>query len=285
MRLRDKRVLVTGSNGFVGRYLVRRLREKGARVVEFDLVKDKDITRWEDFRNIRKIDVVFHLAAKTFVPHSQADPRSTYEINLVGTNNVLELCRLRGSRLVFASSYVYGNPRYLPIDEKHPTAPTNPYARSKVMAEELCMAYHEEYGVPCVILRPFNIFGKGQSGHFLIPEIVRQLEAGDVVRLKDLNPRRDLLHVDDAVNAYVRAGEYDKSGFEIFNIGYGESFSVREIAGKLIDFSGRKAKLESLRMRRKGEIRDTVADISKAARVLGWKPRITIDKGLKSLFK
>lgn len=110
-----------------------------------------------------------------FVPFSQENPRLTYEINVQGTANVLEFCRLNNSKIVFSSSYVYGKPKYLPIDEKHPIFPTNPYARSKTLGEMLCRSYNKDYGVKCVIIHWFNLYGKGQNNIFLIPQIINQL--------------------------------------------------------------------------------------------------------------
>ncbi len=285
MRLKDKRILVTGSSGFVGRHLVARLEANNAKVIPFDITDGKDVTEWKDFASIKKVDVVFHLAAITYVPLSQENPSLTYRINILGTVNALECCRLNHAKIVYASSYVYGDPQYLPVDEKHPINPTNPYARSKVAGELLCRAYNEDYGVPCVILRSFNIYGAGQGEEFLIPEIIKQLKAGRFVTLKDLTPKRDFMHLNDAVDAYVKAGEYDESDFEIFNIGSGKSYSVREVAGMLIRFSGENIELKSHSKKRKGEISETVADIKKAEKMLRWKPAITIDEGLKSTLK
>lgn len=281
MLLKDKHVVVTGSDGFVGRYLVKQLKDREAKVVPFDIAEGRDITRWSDFSGLTKADIVFHLAARTFVPTSQENPRLTYEVNLTGTANVLEMCRVTGARMIFASSYVYGNPQYLPTDEKHPVNPTNTYARSKVLGEQLCRAYHEDHDVPCVILRPFNIFGPGQDESFLIPEIVKQLKVGDVLTLQDLKPRRDLLYVSDAVDAYIKAGEYDATNYEIFNIGYGESFSVEDVAKKLIELTGNDVELRSLRVERPGAINDTVADTRKAKELLKWQPTVDLVTGLK----
>jgi UDP-glucose 4-epimerase len=285
MRLSNRRVLVTGSSGFVGRHLIKRLREKGAKISSFDITDGKDVTKWEDFKRIRNVDVVYHLAAVTYVPLSREDPSVTYRVNILGTINALECCRLNDAKIIFASSYVYGPPEYLPVDEDHRINPTNPYGRSKVVGEQLCKAYNEDYGVRCIILRPFNIYGGGQSRHFLIPEIVEQIKRRRVITLKDLTPKRDFIYISDAVEAYVKSGEYDRSGFEVFNVGYGRSHSVREIAEKLVRFSGKDVKVESLSQKRKGEISDTVADIRKAMRLLKWKPVIGIDKGLKSTFE
>ena len=283
MELKKKNVLVTGSSGFVGRHLVKKLKEMGASVTSFDIANGRDVTKWTDIRNVKNTDIVFHLAAVTFVPLSQKDPRRIYEANVIGTLNALEICRLKGSKMIFASSYVYGIPEYIPIDEKHPVKPVNPYARSKVLGEILCRNYHEDFGVRCTILRPFNIYGKGQREFFLIPEIIKQLHTKTQLTLKDLTPRRDLVHVNDVINAYIKAAIYDKQSFNIFNIGYGKSYSVLEIAEKLMKLSGRRIQIKSLGEKRRGEVADTIADIRKAKNLLNWLPTVDIDEGLESL--
>ena len=283
MELKKKNVLVTGSSGFVGRHLVKKLKEMGGSVTCFDIANGRDVTKWSDIRNVKNTDIVFHLAAATFVPLSQKDPRRIYEANVIGTLNALEICRLKGSKMIFASSYVYGNPEYIPIDEKHPVKPMNPYARSKVLGEILCRNYYEDFGVRCIILRPFNIYGKGQRDFFLIPEIIKQLNTKTQLTLKDLTPRRDLVHVNDVVNAYIRAAVHDKQSFNIFNIGYGKSYSVLEVAEKLVELSGRRVQIKSLGEKRRGEVADTIADIRKAKNLLKWRPTVDIDEGLESL--
>jgi len=281
MDIAGKRILVTGSRGFVGRVLLERLRREGARVVSFDLAEGKDVTDWHTLARIRKVDLVYHLAAVVFVPASQSAPLATFQVNLLGTLNVLELCRLRGAGLVFASSYVYGPPRYLPVDEDHPLAPNNPYAWSKVLGEELCRSYHQQFGVPCLVLRPFNIYGEGQDRRFLVPEIVSQIASGDVVRLKDLSPRRDMLYLEDAVEAYLAAGRWLEGGFDVVNIGSGHSYSVEEIARTAIALSGREIPLEATGEKRRGEVPETVAGIDKARRLLGWEPQVSLEEGLR----
>ena len=285
MGLKGKRVLVTGSSGFVGGRVSRRLAEAGALVTNLDIAEGRDITDPGCFDGLTAPEVCFHLASVVFVPFSWEHPGETYKVNVLGTLNALEFCRRAGAGMVFASSYLYGKPRYLPVDEEHPLLPTNPYARSKVLAEKLCEAYHRDFGVSCIILRVFNLYGEGQDGRFLIPEIISQIRAGGIVKLRDLAPRRDLLHVDDAVEAYLRAGEYDGTDFEVFNIGYGKSYSVREIAEKLVSLAGSGQEITSLNQERQGEISETVADISKAARLLKWEPRIDIDEGLRRTFR
>ena len=290
MKLNGKRILVTGSSGFVGKNLVEELKRQDADVLTLTdhdgrRIDIRDQQRVEaiinKIRNI-DIDIVYHLAAITSVPFSFENPGETYDVNVLGTLNILELCRsCNADKIVFASSYVYGQPQYLPIDEKHPLQPTNPYARSKILGEELCRAYNTDFGVKCIILRPFNIYGVGQSKNFLIPSIIAQLRYGKI-ELKDPEPKRDFIYISDVIDAYIKAGEFN-GDFDVFNIGYGKSYSVKEIVDKIIYLYGKDVKVKYSGERRKNEIMDTIADIKKAKEKLGWKPSVEIDNGLSNL--
>jgi nucleoside-diphosphate-sugar epimerase len=134
-----------------------------------------------------------------------------------------------------------------------------------------------------VVLRPFNIYGEGQDRHFLIPEILGQLRTGKEIVLKDLAPRRDFLYISDAIDAYVKAAEFDGPTYEIFNIGSGESFSVKEIAETMARLCGADVPIRALDKTRKGEIPETVADISKSAALLNWTPRVDLESGLRNV--
>lgn len=287
MGLEGKRALVTGASGFVGKHLAGELRKQGAEVFALDARAENpiDIRDWQAVKDfggkLGRLDLVYHLAALMFVPCSFENPREVYEVNVLGTLNILELCRLQGvAKLVLASSYVYGEPRYLPVDEEHPLNPGSPYARSKVLGEALCKAYHEDYGLRCTMLRVFNIYGEGQSGDSLMPSILRQLPSGKV-ELMDPEPKRDFVHVSDAVQAYLRAGEYDQAGFNVFNIGSGASYSVDDIVKLALQAWGREAEIRYRHQRRKSEIMDVVADFRKARTELGWEPKVTLEQGIR----
>lgn len=287
MLLEGKRVIVTGARGFVGSHLCEELLRQGTKVVPIDMKGDGaiDIRDWRQVKDLGgrlgNVDLVFHLAALMFVPYSFESPRETYEVNILGTLNILELCRLANiDKLVFASSYVYGDAQYLPIDEEHPLRPTSPYARSKVMGENLCKAYHDDYGLKCIILRPFNIYGEGQSESFLIPSVLRQLLSGRI-ELMDPKPRRDFLYISDAIEAYVKAGQYDGSDFDIFNIGSGTSHSVEWVVTRIVQAWGQPLEVAYKNKTRKTEIANTVANIKKAKNKLGWEPKVSIEDGIK----
>jgi UDP-glucose 4-epimerase len=282
MNLNGKRILVTGSSGFIGRNLVGELKRHDVKIITLtDPVGRKiDVRDWQKIKEIDDIDTVYHLAAKTYVPYSFENPRETYEVNVLGTLNILELCRLRDvEKIVFVSSYIYGQPQYLPIDETHPVQPTNPYMRSKVLGEELCRAYNNDFGIKCIILRPFNIYGVGQSRDFLISTIIAQLQGGKI-ELKDPEPKRDYIYISDLISALIEAGKFD-GNFKIFNIGYGDSYSVKEIVDKIVQLYGKEVKISYNNARRKNEVMDVVADIRKAKAKLGWEPRVSFEDGLK----
>jgi UDP-glucose 4-epimerase len=280
--LRRKTIIVTGSGGFVGSHLVKRLRDEGAEVIPIDMSQGIDVTDWKQVKACQgDIDIVYHLAAKTYIPATNEDPRDTYLVNLVGTLNMLELGRRsKVKNFIFASSYIYGNPQYIPVDEGHPINPTNPYSKSKALGEELCRAYHKDHGLRCVAIRAFNIYGEGQGDNFLIPSILKQIGKKEI-ELKDPVPRRDFLYVKDAVEAYVRAAGYSSSGFEAFNIGSGVSYSVDEIVRKAVAISGQRTGVRYLYQRRENEIMNTVADITKAREKLGWEPKVDFNEGMR----
>ena len=291
MTLKGKRVLLTGTGGFTGSHLSAELRKQGAEVLTLTARAGNrfDVRDWQRVRELisrmDRLDLVFHLAAMMFVPYSFENPRETYETNVLGTLNMLELCRIYNvEKIVFASSYVYGPPRYLPVDEEHPLNPASPYARSKAMCESLCKAFHEDYGLKCTILRPFNIYGEKQRDIFLIPSILKQIVDGRI-ELLDPEPRRDLLYITDAIEAYIKAGEYDGTAFEVFNIGSGLSYSVDEIVRSILEIWGQKVEVRYHHLRRKNEIMDVVANVQKAQKKLGWTPKVELKEGLGKYIK
>ena len=275
-------IIVTGGSGFIGLYLVKRLKSMGENIISWDIKNNINITDWQQIREVEHFDAVFHLASKSFVPESYHSPLDFYHTNIVGTLNILELCRIRGARMIFTSSYVYGKPNFLPIDENHPIVALNPYAQSKIICEKICEGYSRDFNVPVVVIRPFNVYGLGQDKRFLIPTIIRQARSGRIL-LKDPTPRRDLIHVEDLVEAYIKVLNYHPGDFEVFNIGSGRSYPVKDIANMVIECFSTNIELDFTGEKRKEEIKDSVADISKAKALLGWQPGIEMKKGLKKV--
>jgi UDP-glucose 4-epimerase len=200
--------------------------------------------------------------------------------------NILEYCRIRQvKRLVFASSYVYGPPIYLPVDENHPINPLNPYARSKVIGEELCRQYHEDYGLSIVVLRIFNPYGPRQHGNFLIPTILSQIQHKGRVVLRDPAPKRDFVFVEDVANAFTMAALYRGSGFAIFNMASGMSYSVADVVGKVQDILDRPFEVIYTGPRRPFEIAECVGGVERIKSALGLEAKSDLDSGLRQTIK
>ena len=276
---------VTGSSGFIGKHLVHTLKNSGTDVLEISRTTGSiDVTNWEQVQKIPAQDVMFHLAGITNIQNAFSQPRDVYFTNCIGTLNMLEWCRIHDiERMVYVSTFVYGVPQYLPVDEMHPADPNNPYSQSKMMGEELCEAYARDHGLNVTILRLFNIYGPHQTGNFLIPQILRQLSAGEVV-LGDPSPKRDFLYISDVINALVAASESDMNGCNVYNIGSGESYPAGEVADMLADIyfehTGKNVSIKYTYGKRKSEIADTIANIDKAKNDLKWTPEVDIKAGL-----
>lgn len=278
----ETKILVAGSSGFLGSHLVQEFKFNKYNVIELDLELGFDINDWDKIKAIEEFDVLIHLAARTFVPDSFEKPHAFYTTNIMSTLNLLELCRLHKAKMVYASSYVYGVPEYLPIDEKHPVKGFNPYANSKIICERLCEAYHNDFGLRVIIFRQANIYGSGQAQHFLIPKIIREAKNGSVY-LKDPSPKRDFVYIDDVVDAYMHGVRYEKSGFEIFNIGSGISYSVEEIVKMIFNYFDDDVQVYYSGEKRKQEIPDTCYDISKAKKRMGWEPKTKTKEGIQKI--
>jgi nucleoside-diphosphate-sugar epimerase len=280
-------VLVTGAGGFLGRALTRALAAQGASFHPLTRAEG-DIAAVQPTVAAR---AVVHLAAKTFVPESWQRPLGFYEVNVLGTVNMLEYARRHKARFVLVSSYVYGPPQSLPISEEHPLQYYNPYSHTKLLAEEAAQAYAKLHGVDVTIVRPFNIYGPGQDAQFLIPTIVNQAAdpATDVIRVADSRPKRDYLYIDDLVALLLRVLEKPAAAEghaqRIFNAASGQSHSVAEVAEIAIRLSGRAKTLESAGHERPAEVMDVYADISRAKYALGWQPAVSLEEGLARMMQ
>jgi GDP-4-dehydro-6-deoxy-D-mannose reductase len=177
---------------------------------------------------------------------------------------------------------MYGNPEFLPIPETAKLEASNPYALSKKLAEEACRFYSNSHSLDITVLRPFNVYGTGQPTDFLIPSIISQIKNSDSILVKDLEPKRDYVYIDDLVFAIITAIQSLK-GYKAYNIGSGISYSVAELIDILQELAGTSLPVFSAMERRKDEIMDTVADISLAKKELRWYPKTNLKRGLKEL--
>jgi nucleoside-diphosphate-sugar epimerase len=271
-------ILVTGASGFVGTHLVQALSERHERVVTH-CGRDGDLSRTE--LSAQGIRHVYHLAGRTCVPDSWRQPSDFYQVNVVGTVNVLEFCRKSCCSLTLLSSYVYGHPTRLPTPEDHPLTAFNPYGHSKILAEQAAQFYGTAFHVPVTIVRAFNLYGPGQSPRFLIPTLIAQALAPDenVITVEDDRPSRDYIFIADLIDLLTRLGGGTNTG--VYNAGTGVSTSVRNVAVLVNQISGTAKPIRSRGHHRQDEVMDTVADISRAGKELNWYPKVTLEEGLR----
>jgi nucleoside-diphosphate-sugar epimerase len=275
-------VLVTGATGFVGRHLSTALMAAGHTVYTHSS-SDSDIA--VAVPAYKGVSHVFHLAGRTFVPDSWRDPLSFYQTNVQGTVTIMEFCRKHNASATVLSSYVYGIPQRLPIDEEHPVSAVNPYGHTKILAEEVARFYAAHFGLRVCIVRPFNLYGPGQDVQFLIPQLIHDCLDPETptIEVTDLSPRRDYLHIDDLVallTLIMRTGTVGT-----YNAGSGTSTSVEGLASLIRDYAGTNKPIIGRNETRRNEIPDVVADISRARSSLGWSPRTPLPEGIRELVR
>jgi len=302
-----RRILVTGANGFIGSNLCERLLLENAQVIAFVRktstnkpsniihLRDKLQISYGDLRDFKtlydltkQVDIIYHLGAQSHVPDSVNDPFSTFQVNAVGTLNCLEAARMNDVDLFInaGSDKAYGEPLYLPLDEKHPLRPRSPYDASKAASEALCMAYSQTYGLKVGLPRFSNVYGPKQDRRKVVPDLINSILQGKspVIR-SDGTPIRDYLFVDDAVEAYLRLVDEKKALREIINFGTSVGTSVLNLCLSLIEISKRRLKPTILGQPTPGEIQQQYLDISKAKKLLKWSPKVELRKGLTLTWK
>jgi UDP-glucose 4-epimerase len=302
--IENARVLVTGGAGFIGANLVRRLLREGARVTVlddlftgrienlprkgFEFVKGSVCEPAIVEKLVAEAEVIFHAAARNIVV-STRNPREDFETNIGGTLNMLLAARAtngRVKRLVYTSSTsVYGNPRYLPINEDDHLSLLTPYAVSKLGGENYCQAFFESYGVPTTAVRYSNVFGPGQdpSNPYcgVVAKFIELLFAGQAPVIHgDGNQTRDFTYIDDAVEATVLAAQSDRALGEVFNVGTGVETRVNELAAILSRIVGSTLEPQHTNRRDIDNIRRRVVNIEKTRRTLRWVPNFTLEAGL-----
>ena len=304
-----KRVVVTGAGGFIGSHLVEALVGEGAEVtavVRYNSRGDDgnlrfveeavrrglrieriDLTDLEACRQALKgAQVVFNLAAFVGIPYSYANPHDTVMNNVQATVNVLAVAREIGvERLVQTStSEVYGSARQVPIPETHPLQPQSPYSASKIATDHVALSYHYAFKLPVSVVRPFNTYGPRQSARAVIPTVIAQALTGNEIKLGTTATTRDFTFVADTVRGFLLAGASPASVGEVVNIGTGREISiadaVRLIAGQL--GSSARVVQDAGRLRPEtSEVSRLCADISKARRLLGYEPKVTLEEGIR----
>jgi UDP-glucose 4-epimerase len=238
------------------------------------------------------VGAVFHLAAQIHVDRSYVEPKLTYEINVMGTQNILEAARMYDTkRVIYAStSEVYGSAQHAPIDEKHPLNAPHPYGASKIAAERMCHAYIQTYGMDVSIPRLFNTFGPRQRdvGYGGVISIFTRRVLSNVppIIYGDGLQTRDFTYIDDAVRAYDLILKHKKPITEPVNFGSGKELTILDLANMIIDSCGEKGDIKPVHVEpRIGEVKRLIADATKAKDLLGWEPKCDLKEGLRGFIQ
>ncbi len=308
MNWSGRSVLVTGAGGFIASHLVERLAGEGAEVRAFvrytsradigllNLLPAEALTRVEviagDLRDVeavrgavKGVDAIFHLGALIAIPYSYVHPREVVDTNVVGTLNMLMAARDYGVRRMVhtSTSEVYGTAQYVPIDEKHPLQGQSPYSASKIGADKIVESFVRSFETPVATLRPFNTYGPRQSARAVIPTIITQALVKDEIRLGSLTPQRDFTFVADTVDGFMRMASVDAAVGQEVNIGADATISIGELAQRILRLLGKDLPVVSDDQRLRPEQSEVMrlwADNHKAAELIGWRPRVSLDEGL-----
>lgn len=312
MELKNKRVLITGADGFIGSHLTERLVKEGAKIRALSQYNSFNNWGWlEDVdckneievvcgdvrdpnyvKHISKdIDIIFHLAALIAIPYSYVAPDSYIDTNIKGTLNVCQAALDNNVEkvLVTSTSEVYGTALYVPIDEKHPKQPQSPYSATKIGADAIAESFYRAFDLPVVIARPFNTYGPRQSARAVIPTIITQIAQGaKEIKLGDLTPTRDFNYVKDTCSGFVALAKADNILGESINIGSNYEISIGDTLNliKKIMKSDVEFVLDEQRIRpKKSEVNRLWCDNTKITNLTGFKPEYTIEKGLEETIK
>lgn len=302
MDLTGKKILVTGADGFIGSHLVEELVRRGHNVRAFVLYNSFNSWGWLDHAepDVKKsidvfagdirdpygvkqamqgCDVVLHLAALIAIPYSYHSPATYVETNVTGTLNIVQAARELGVEKVVhtSTSEVYGTARFVPITEEHPLQGQSPYSASKIGADQIAMSFYNSFETPVATIRPFNTYGPRQSARAVIPTIITQIANGErSLKLGAIHPTRDFNYVADSVSGFISVAESDNSVGEVINIGSNFEVSIGDTVRIIAEVMEAEVEIETdeVRLRpEKSEVERLWADNSKAADLLGWKPK------------
>lgn len=287
-----KKIIITGYNGFVGSHLVDILRDKYKIIgisntdnFEKNIIKiKKDIRKISINEMPKDIFCIVHLAALTDITYCHNNPSLCFDINVKGTQNMLEIARKRNAKFIFLStSHVYGIPYKLPLRENYPSNPNSIYASTKLEGEIISQSYSKSYGMNVSILRLFSVYGPKSPQHLVTSKIISQLLTKNVIELGNTSPKRDFVYVEDAVKAIELIIKKSRmSG--IYNIGTGKNYSILEICNILKKIAGKNTPIKSVKLQsRKSDIVNVISDSSKI-RKIGWKPEFGIEEGLHKTY-
>ena len=309
INLTNKKILVTGADGFIGSHLVETLLDEGCSVKAFTYYNSFNSWGWldtfprETLKNVevftgdirdsngvrtavKDVDIVFHLAALIAIPFSYYSPDAYIETNIRGTLNLLQACRDYDVErvIVTSTSEVYGTAQYVPINETHPLQAQSPYSASKIGADKIAESFFRSFEMSVVIARPFNTYGPRQSARAVIPTIITQLLNGNKnIRLGSIHPTRDFSHVGDVCKGLIGLSKFDEAIGREVNIGSGTEISIGSLAKLLMELTGTEVEIISEGIRKrpdKSEVERLVCDNRLIKEITGWVPQTTLREGL-----
>jgi UDP-glucose 4-epimerase len=300
--LNGKKVMVTGGAGFIGFHLSKILSgltndltiydnlssgkiENVTDVPAAKFVKG-DILDLKTLLSQEKMDLIYHLAAQVVVPYSMENPMEDFDTNAKGTLCVLEKARKDDAKVVFASSAaVYGNPPVFPTPESYGFHPFSCYGLSKVVGEEYCQMYREQYGLDIAITRFANVYGSRCHGviHDFLDKLVKNPDKLEIIGTGQ--QCRDFVHVSDVVNALVKVGTMDSAVGEMYNLGFGKTVSILELAKMMLTIMGLQDRtvVTTTNVSWHGDVNKIWFDITKAKKELNWNPKVSLEDNIKEI--
>ena len=285
--MKDKKqynIGLTGSSGFIGSAILNHFKNNDDNVIILDSLVEPN-TEKSEVLIPDTLDWILHFGATKSIETSFENPIKIYRRNMHSTMAALDVALSKNSRFLYMSSYVYGQPHYLPVDEEHPIAVLNPYMGSKIAGEQVCRHLSNMLKIPLVILRGFNIYGDCRTPGRLISDLLESAAIGKPIVLNDPVPRRDYLFIKDFEKLILKIISQNPVQTGTFNVGYGQSYSNLEVAEMVKVLSGNKLKIIIKSNPRPQDILDCTADVSLVKRTFSWTPRYSLKKGLMELLQ
>jgi NAD dependent epimerase/dehydratase len=313
MNWKDKKVLITGADGFIGSHLTQELISRGVQVKAFVMYNSFNSWGWIDSfsagdrealdvvsgdiresdilkRALSDVDIVFHLAALIAIPYSYTSPSSYVRTNIEGTLNLLQTALDHGVEKIIhtSTSEVYGTAQYTPIDEKHPLQGQSPYSASKIGADMLAESFYRSFKLPVTTVRPFNTYGPRQSARAIIPTLILQMLKGKQIRIGSLHPIRDFTYVSDTVEGFINAAETDGINGKVINLGSNKGISIGELTNALATILDQEVTIECEEERVRpahSEVNRLICNNQRAQELLQWQPAVKLMEGLSQTIK
>ena len=291
--LHGARVIVTGASGFIGLNLVRQLNCLGADILVIDRAQLAEQFsnvefEWADLRHLSKVyegDYLIHLAAITNAGYAERYPLDTYEINVLGTLNLLNHVQIK-KRVLFPSTALIYKASEAPISEESEMGLESTYAQSKIIGEQVVRFSCKRMGVDHTIVRFFNVFGPGQLPMYIVPQVVRQIKEDGRVVLRNGSVVRDLLYVDDCIDAVLKLAVTPAAADSVFNIGSGEKVTIAEVAEAAVRISGTpEIEIVDLQQNIQYSPAAILADTGKVQSTVDWRPKTNLEEGLKVMLQ